>query len=228
MLVHGPDSAGRAVLFVLIAVELIADRVRGQRNYRLADAINSLSTGVLSTSTGLLTKGVGLVSYALAWEYLAFSRLPGTPGGPGCWLSCCTTCATTGCTAWDMSAIFFGPPIRCITRARNTTSPPPCARPAAASSSLDLLPAPGADRRATAGVRYRGLAESALPVLGAHAAHPKLGWLEWVLITPSNHRVHHAQNPLYLDRNYAGVFILWDRLFGTFRKRTLVNRWCSA
>ena len=34
--------------------------------------------------------------------------------------------------------------------------------------------------------------------------------------TPSHHRVHHATNPRYLDRNYAGVFIVWDRLFGTF------------
>jgi hypothetical protein len=34
--------------------------------------------------------------------------------------------------------------------------------------------------------------------------------------TPSHHRVHHATNPRYLDRNYAGVFIIWDRMFGTF------------
>ncbi len=62
--------------FVLIAVELVADRVRGQRNFTLADSINSLSTGALSTSTGLLTKGAGLVTYALAFEHLALLRLP--------------------------------------------------------------------------------------------------------------------------------------------------------
>ena len=44
----------------------------------------------------------------------------------------------------------------------------------------------------------------------------RMGWLEWVLNTPSHHRVHHARNPRYLDRNYAGVLIIWDRLFGTF------------
>ena len=37
---------------------------------------------------------------------------------------------------------------------------------------------------------------------------PKLGWYEWFFVTPSNHRVHHAQNPVYMDRNYGGVFIL--------------------
>ena len=41
-------------------------------------------------------------------------------------------------------------------------------------------------------------------------------WFEAVMNTPSHHRVHHATNPRYLDRNYAGVFIIWDRLFGTF------------
>jgi sterol desaturase/sphingolipid hydroxylase (fatty acid hydroxylase superfamily) len=41
-------------------------------------------------------------------------------------------------------------------------------------------------------------------------------WFEAVLNTPSHHRVHHATNAQYLDRNYAGVFIVWDRLFGTF------------
>jgi sterol desaturase/sphingolipid hydroxylase (fatty acid hydroxylase superfamily) len=41
-------------------------------------------------------------------------------------------------------------------------------------------------------------------------------WFEAVMNTPSHHRVHHATNPRYLDSNYAGVFIVWDRMFGTF------------
>jgi sterol desaturase/sphingolipid hydroxylase (fatty acid hydroxylase superfamily) len=41
-------------------------------------------------------------------------------------------------------------------------------------------------------------------------------WFEAVMNTPSHHRVHHAVNPRYLDRNYAGTFIIWDRMFGTF------------
>jgi sterol desaturase/sphingolipid hydroxylase (fatty acid hydroxylase superfamily) len=44
----------------------------------------------------------------------------------------------------------------------------------------------------------------------------KLGPLEWVFNTPSHHRVHHASNPQYLDKNFAGSLIIWDRLFGTF------------
>ena len=41
-------------------------------------------------------------------------------------------------------------------------------------------------------------------------------WFEYLFNTPSHHRVHHASNPRYLDRNYAGMFMVWDRLFGTF------------
>ncbi|QSB44934.1 sterol desaturase family protein [Tsuneonella flava] len=46
-------------------------------------------------------------------------------------------------------------------------------------------------------------------------------WFEAVMNTPSHHRVHHATNPRYLDRNYAGVFIVWDRMFGTFEPEVL-------
>lgn len=46
------------------------------------------------------------------------------------------------------------------------------------------------------------------------------GWFEYVMNTPSHHRVHHATNPRYLDSNYAGTFILWDRLFGSFVAET--------
>jgi hypothetical protein len=42
-------------------------------------------------------------------------------------------------------------------------------------------------------------------------------WFEAVFNTPSHHRVHHARNPVYLDRNYAGILIVWDKLFGTFQ-----------
>ena len=44
----------------------------------------------------------------------------------------------------------------------------------------------------------------------------RLGVLEWVLCTPSHHRVHHGTNPQYIDKNLGMVFIVWDRLFGTF------------
>jgi alkylglycerol monooxygenase len=82
----------------------------------------------------------------------------------------------------------------------------------------------------------RGTFWAILPVLGfppemiavfllVHGAYPffthtqtigKLGWLESVLVTPSHHRVHHASNEAYLDKNYGDILIIWDKIFGTF------------
>lgn len=44
----------------------------------------------------------------------------------------------------------------------------------------------------------------------------KLGWLEYIIVTPTHHGVHHASNPEYLDKNYGDMLIIWDKLFGTF------------
>jgi sterol desaturase/sphingolipid hydroxylase (fatty acid hydroxylase superfamily) len=52
----------------------------------------------------------------------------------------------------------------------------------------------------------------------------RLGPLEWVLNTPSHHRVHHATNTRYLDRNHGGILIIWDRLFGSFEQELAVER----
>ena len=46
----------------------------------------------------------------------------------------------------------------------------------------------------------------------------KLGFLEKIIVTPSHHRIHHAINPIYLDRNFGGILIIWDKLFGTFQE----------
>lgn len=48
----------------------------------------------------------------------------------------------------------------------------------------------------------------------------RLGPLEWIFNTPSHHRVHHGSNARYIDRNHAGILIIWDRMFGTFEPET--------
>ncbi|KNX75946.1 membrane protein [Pseudomonas sp. 250J] len=205
--------------FVLIAVELIADRVRGRRNYQLADSINSLSTGALSTSTGLLTKGVGLVTYAVAWEHLAWLRLP----ADAWWVWVVAFVLYDLCYYWlhrlghERNVLWAAHSVHHQSEEYNLTT---------------------ALRQTSSGFLFSWIFYLPLALLGVpplvfitvaslnllyqfwvHTRHvPKLGWLEWIFITPSNHRVHHAQNPLYLDRNYGGVFIIWDRLFGTFQE----------
>ena len=49
---------------------------------------------------------------------------------------------------------------------------------------------------------------------------PRLGFIEKILVTPSTHRVHHGVNDIYLDKNYGGMFVIWDRLFGTYEPET--------
>ena len=52
-----------------------------------------------------------------------------------------------------------------------------------------------------------------------HTQHiGKLGWLEYIIVTPSQHRVHHAINPIYIDKNLSAIFCVWDRMFGTFQE----------
>jgi sterol desaturase/sphingolipid hydroxylase (fatty acid hydroxylase superfamily) len=54
-----------------------------------------------------------------------------------------------------------------------------------------------------------------------HTQHiHKMGWLEYIIVTPAHHRVHHAINPEYLDKNYGQIFIFWDRMFGSFKEET--------
>jgi len=53
----------------------------------------------------------------------------------------------------------------------------------------------------------------------------KMGWLEYFLVTPSHHRVHHASNPKYLDKNMGMFLIIWDKLFGTFQPELQENEY---
>ena len=205
--------------FVLIAVELVADRVRGQRNFTLADSINSLSTGALSTSTGLLTKGVGLVTYALAFEHLAVLRLP----AEAWWVWLLAFVLYDFCYYWlhrlghERNVLWAAHSVHHQSEEYNLTTALRQTSSGFIFSWLFYLPLALVGVPPLVFITVASL--NLLYQFWVHTRHiPKLGWLEWVFITPSNHRVHHAQNPAYLDRNYGGVFILWDRLFGTFKE----------
>ncbi|WP_300628330.1 sterol desaturase family protein [Pseudomonas sp.] len=203
----------------LIVIELLADRRRGMRNYRVADAINSLSTGVLSTTTGLLTKGVGLLTYAFALEHLALIEL--SARSPWTWVSAFVL--YDFCYYWlhrmghERNILWAAHSVHHQSEDYNLTT-------ALRQTSTGFL---------LSWVFYLPLAVLGVPLVvfisvaslnllyqfWVHTRHvPKLGWFEWFFVTPSNHRAHHARNALYMDRNYGGVFIFWDRLFGTFQE----------
>ncbi|MBV7571359.1 sterol desaturase family protein [Pseudomonas sp. PDM32] len=207
------------LFFVLIALELLADHRRGVSNYRVADAINSISTGVLSTTTGLLTKGIGLVTYAFAFKHLALFEL----SADSVWTWVFAFVLYDFCYYWlhrlghERNILWAAHSVHHQSEDYNLST-------ALRQTSTGFL---------LGWIFYLPMAVFGVPLLvfvsvaalnllyqfWVHTRHiPKLGWFEWFFVTPSNHRAHHAQNALYMDRNYGGVFIIWDRLFGSFQE----------
>lgn len=205
--------------FLLIALELLADRWRGTSTYRLSDALNSLSAGVLSTTSGLLTKGIGLVTYVFAWQHLALFEL----SAHSAWVWVFAFVFYDLCYYWnhrlghERSILWAAHAVHHQSEEYNLST-------ALRQTSTGFL---------FGWIFYLPMAVAGVPPLvfvtvaalnllyqfWVHTRHiPKLGWFEWFFVSPSNHRVHHAQNPVYMDRNYGGVFILWDRLFGSFQE----------
>lgn len=205
--------------FVLIVVELIADRWRGVSNYRLADAVSSISTGVLSTTTGLLTKGVGLLTYGFALEHLALFRLPAD--SVGVWVF--AFFLYDFCYYWlhrmghEWNILWAAHSVHHQSEDYNLST---ALRQTSTGFLLGwIFYLPMAVLGVPLPVFVSVAALNLLYQFWVHTKHiPKLGWFEWFFVTPSNHRAHHAQNALYMDRNYGGVFIIWDRLFGSFQE----------
>jgi sterol desaturase/sphingolipid hydroxylase (fatty acid hydroxylase superfamily) len=205
--------------FLLIGLELLADRWRKVSTYRLADAINSLSAGVLSTTVGLLTKVVGLLTYTFAWQHWGVFEL----SAQNLWVWLFAFVFYDFCYYWnhrlghERNVLWAAHSVHHQSEEYNLSTALRQTSTGWIFGWIFYLP------MALVGVPpLVFLTVAALNLLyqfWVHTRHiPKLGWFEWVFISPSNHRVHHAQNAVYMDRNYGGVFIVWDRLFGTFQE----------
>ncbi|XOV80495.1 MAG: sterol desaturase family protein [Aestuariibacter sp.] len=221
--------------FLLIAIELLIDWRRGTGYYRLTDAITSLSLGVLSRVTEVTKKLIPFTIYYVAYEYIQVFSL------------------TNSVFTWIFAFLVYDFFYYWLHRMSHEINILWAAHVVHHSSEdYNLTTA----LRQTSGnmlgwVFFLPMAVMGVPPeifisVGAlnlvyqfwvHTQHiDQLGWMEKVFVTPSNHRVHHAQNSRYIDCNYGGVFILWDRLFGTFRPeckddpvifgvRTPLNSW---
>lgn len=205
--------------FLLIGLELLADSWRGLSTYRLSDALNSLSAGVLSTTSGLLSKGLALVTYLFAWQHLALFDL----SVHSLWVWVFAFVFYDFCYYWnhrlghERSILWAAHSVHHQSEEYNLSTALRQTSTGFLFGWIFYLP------MAVCGVPpVVFLTVASLNLLyqfWVHTRHiPKLGWFEWIFISPSNHRVHHAQNPVYMDRNYGGVFIVWDRLFGTFQE----------
>jgi len=205
------------VFFALIGIEVWVDKRRGGDAYRLADALCSLSIGSLSQITGFFTRAVFAAIYILAYRHLALLHLPDR--GWQVWLA--AILAYDFCYYWnhrcghELNILWAAHVVHHSSEEYNLTT-------ALRQSSSGFL---------LSWAFYLPMAVIGFPplvTLGAglinllyqfwiHTRHVgRLGWYDYVFASPSNHRVHHGQNDYCIDRNYGGLLMLWDHLFGSF------------
>ncbi len=214
---------GKAVAFAvpvflaLIVLEIVFDVYRRTHYYRLADAINSLSCGIVSTGMRVFFGFLGIWTYEWTLNHVALVRMPGHWGTfvfafvlyDLCYYWNHRLGHTVG-LFWASHVVHHQSEEFNLTTALRQT----------ASGSF------------TGWIFYLPLALCGVPLgvfllvgvaqlfyqFWPHTRHiGRLGFLDYWVQTPSNHRVHHAQNDIYLDKNYVGVFLIWDHIFGTFQ-----------
>ena len=217
------------VFFLLIAIEFAVGRARARRGtgrdtYRLADALNSIGLGMLSQISAVLTGLLRIGIYSAVYSAVALFPLEAAKEFWTTWYGWLLALVFYDfCYYWlhrmgHESAVLWAAHVvhhqsqhyNLSTALRQTSS-------GALFSWIFYLP------MAVAGVPPLVFGVVALiDLLYQFWVHTeqvgKLGWFDRWFCSPSNHRVHHAVNDNYLDRNYGGILIVWDRMFGTFRE----------
>jgi alkylglycerol monooxygenase len=204
------------LFFLLIFIEILLEKIKGTNYYRINDSINSLTAGVLSRVTGIVKQLFPLTVYVLVFEKLALFQITSS-----WWMWVTAFVLYDFCYYWkhrfghEMNILWAAHVVHHSSEEYNLTTA--LRHSSSFFSWIFYLP-----------MAVLGFDPITLITVGSlnliyqfwvHTRHiPKLGWYEWVFVTPSNHRVHHAQNQVYIDRNYGGVFILWDRIFGSFQE----------
>ena len=209
------------VFLLLIAAEFAWGLAKGRNTYRLNDATNSIALGMLSQISAVITRTLRIGIYVAVFEHVALWRNDAFWQSWGGWLL--ALLFYDFCYYWlhragHEVAVFWAAHVvhhqsqdyNLSTALRQTSS-------GALLGWIFYLP------MALAGVPPLVFGVVALVDLlyqfWVHTEHvPKLGWFDRWFCSPSNHRVHHAVNERYLDRNYGGILIVWDRLFGSFKE----------
>ena len=200
----------------LILAELLWSRLSGRAVFSFADTLCSLSMGTLSRLRGFLVLGVG----GAAWAQLeALTPLPAWPlDHPLSWAVAFVAydfCYYLAHRAGHRVNILWASHVahhqseayNLSTALRQTST--------GFLTFLFYLPMLALGVPATLMVAVGSLNLIYQFWVHTQAIH-RLGPLERILVTPANHRVHHASNPEYIDKNFGGVFILWDRMLGTY------------
>lgn len=233
-------QASIPLFFLLIGVELLVARARGSRAYRLNDSVADLSLGILSQIADIGIKLATLGIYAWVAAHWSTQRLgapgwidrsPLTDGGPvGIGLD---AAALASWTAVFILVDFLYYWTHRLSHRVNILWAGHVVHHSSEEYNLTVALRQSALHGLFTWVFYLPLALVGVPprmFVTAYALNliyqfwihtREIGTLsapiELVMNTPSHHRVHHGVNPKYQDKNYAGVFIVWDRLFGSFQ-----------
>ncbi|MCR9095656.1 MAG: sterol desaturase family protein [bacterium] len=203
--------------FVLIAVELWIARRRGHAYYRLNDSLNDLATGVLQQLVTLLFAATIVAGYF--WIHATHRLFDLSADSLLVWIGCFV--GVDFAYYWfhrlshEINFLWAAHVVHHQSEEYNLTV-------ALRQSALQpFMSIPFYWPLALLGVPpLVFLACSSFNTLYQFWIHTReigtLGPLEQILMTPSHHRVHHGRNPIYIDRNHGGTFIVWDKLFGTF------------
>jgi len=234
-------QASIPIFFVLIAVELLFARWGHRALYRLNDTISDLSAGTLSQLAGIFTKVLLVGAYGWVYDHARLQRFvafPLWPDGP-MWAANADALHWVALAGWIAAFLAVDVAYYWFHRISHEVNLFWAGHVVHHSSEEYNLAV--ALRQTAVGGLLSWVFYMPLALLGMSLAqfatcyalnliyqfwiHTRAvgrlpQWAEAVLNTPSHHRVHHGVNAEYQDRNYAGVFIVWDRWFGTFTPET--------
>ena len=213
------------VFLLLIAMEYAVGRTRGRNTYRLNDTLNSVGLGVMSQVTGVFGKLLRIGMYTLVFEHVAVTRLP----ADALWVWLFALLAYDFCYYWLHRAGHRVAVLWAAHAVHHQSEDYNLGTALRQTSSGFLLGWLFYVPLAVAGVPPLVFGVVALiDLLYQFWVHTqqvgKLGWFDRWFCSPSNHRVHHAVNERYVDKNYGGILIVWDRMFGTFQEEDDAER----
>jgi sterol desaturase/sphingolipid hydroxylase (fatty acid hydroxylase superfamily) len=204
------------IFFGLIALELIIGWAQGRKDYRLNDAFGNIGSGIFEQVTGLFAKVFTVALYTLTFEHLRLTTVPTTwPWLLVLFLGIDFFYYWAHRMSHEINLFWLGHVVHHQSEEYNLSV-------ALRQGALQkIFTAPFYLPLALIGFDpYWFLYLGALNTLYQFWIHTELignmGWFERLFNTPSHHRVHHARNPQYIDKNHAGTLIIWDKLFGTF------------
>lgn len=214
-----PTVLAIPVYFLLIGLELIAHRYQSIKSYRLNDAVTNINCGVTSQVTGAFLKVFTIGFYTFLYEQFRFSTIENS-----------TLTWVIAFVSYD----FFYYWAHRMSHEVNLFWGGHSVHHQSEEYNLSVALRQSSTQTIWTFIFYSPMALVGfdplilLSVSGFNLLYqfwihteainkfPK--WIEAVFNTPSHHRVHHARNPKYIDKNHGGTFIVWDRLFGTFKE----------